>query len=199
MIGVALETRPAERRNDRLAVKETLEIGETNANRAPTAPRQPISEASTANQNKSVEPLSDSLEDKLFSNTALAKIAFSIYARHLSNQWRKAVFEDIDQLLSLENWDEESALIDITSFRTFLRFLTHTPPAAMPVLGINHDGAVLAAWIKDDCKLTVSFLSEDYAKAILDLPSDEILAWQGNVASLYDFVCRNRALPCFSV
>jgi hypothetical protein len=200
MIGLTLETRPAERRNDRLAVRETLEIAETNtAAHAPATPRQSVSEASTANQeNKSVEPLWDDIEDKLFNNSAEAKIDFSNYARHLSNAWRNAIFEDIDRLLSPEDWDEESAFIDKASFRTFLRFLTHTPPAAMPVLGLNHDGTVLGAWIKHNCKLTVSFLRKDQAKAILMLPTDEILAWQGNVASLYDFVIRNHASPCLS-
>jgi hypothetical protein len=198
MTGLALETHSPERRNDRLAIRQILETAKTNSASGDNETLEPISKASTANQNESIEPLSDDLEDRIFNNSAGTKIDLSIYAPHLSSEWRKAIFEDIDRLLSIDDWNEESALINKASFRTFLRFLTHTPPTAVPVLGLNHDGTVLAAWIKGNCKLTVSFLTKDQAKAILMLPSDEILAWQGHVAALYDFVSRNHALSCLN-
>ena len=205
MIPLALETARPEGRNDNLALPlKHPEKSETTfgvcSSQILAASLMSQKQARLKPADTKATPLSNSLEDKLYDNSAAVKINFGLYARHLPDEWRQAIFQDIDRLLCISDWDEESALINETSFKTFLRFLVHTPPAAMPALGVNHDGSLLAAWIKGEQKVTVSFLPNDQAKAILIGPTlqgeQEILAWLGNVASLYDFIARNRALYC---
>jgi hypothetical protein len=190
MTSLALETSPPAQRNDILALGRTPKTFE-------------ISQATTSNQTKDAPvpvPQSATLEDRPYENSKDVKIDFGQFVRHLSNDWRRVIFQDIDRLLSPADWDDESALINTNSFKTFLRFLTYTPPANKPVLGVNHDGSLLAAWIKDDRQISVSFLPNDQAKAILagttPRGEEEILAWQGNVASLQDFIARNGAIAC---
>lgn len=159
MIALALQSAQPERRNDFLLLHpltQPLEISETSGKSAlPLEPRLKGISQSSSEKEGAKTLVSDTLEDRLYENSAGVKKAFSDYAR---------------------------------------------PPAAIPTLGLNHDGSLLAAWIKADHKITVSFLPNDQAKAILILPTTrgekEVLSWQGNVASLRDFIARNHALLC---
>jgi len=95
-------------------------------------------------------PAPPSLEVQLFDNGAQLKVSFSQIAMHLTTEWRTSIFEQLDFLLNSEDWQEDSALIEVPTFMTFLRFLIFAAPNRLPSLGISPNGNVLAAWLKGE-------------------------------------------------
>jgi hypothetical protein len=83
-----------------------------------------------------------------FDNATQLKVSFSQIAMHLTPEWRTAIFEQLDFLLKPEDWQEDSALIEVPTFLTFLRFLIFAAPNRLPSLGVSPNGNVLAAWLK---------------------------------------------------
>jgi hypothetical protein len=139
-------------------------------------------------------PVEDTLELKLFNNAASLKIDFSLFATALSATWRGAIFSQLDELLSLEGWNDESTLIDRSSFKTFLRFLTHAQPNRVPALAVDHAANLVAAWIKDRRRAFVTFLEGDRAVARFVGQTirgdDEFTSWTGPVYALCDTIER---------
>lgn len=153
----------------------------------PTPPRSPrASDAETL-------PAPPSLEVQLFDNRAKLKASFSPIAMHLTTEWRTAIFEQLDFLLNLENWQDDSSLIQESTFSTFLRFLIFAAPNRLPSIGISPNGNVLAAWLKGDERITVQFLPDDRAIATLirrGTRGNETVAWRGHVVDLKLFIER---------
>lgn len=169
---------------------------------------QPISEASTRPRLEEPTPgagatASASDEDlslKLFNNAAAVKMMFGEYLRHLPQEWRSAVFRQVDRLLDIEAWNEESSVIDRRSFRTFLRFIDYARPGRKPSLGVSSNGLVLAAWVAKPQKIFVTFLPDDAVRATLvtrtDRDQEQITAWQGPVVTLKDRIVMEGASAC---
>ena len=144
-------------------------------------------------------PPPPSLEVQLFDNSAQLKIFFSQIAMHLTNEWRIAIFEQLDFLLKIEDWQEDSALIEVSTFLTFLRFLIFAAPYRVPSLGISPNGKVLAAWLNGDERITVQFLPDDRAIATLlrsGTRGNETVAWRGHVVDLKLFIERFGVRDC---
>jgi len=141
------------------------------------------------------------LEDQLFENGAQLKVSFSNIAMHLTTKWRTTIFEQLDFLLMLENWQDDSALIQMPTFLTFLRFLIFAAPNRLPSLGVSPNGNVLAAWLKGDERITVQFLPEDRAVATLirqGTRENETVAWRGHVVDLKLFIERLGVRDCMT-
>ena len=140
-----------------------------------------------------------SLEVELFDNAAQLKVLFSQIAMHLSSKWRATIFEQVDALLKLEDWEEESSLIQINTFSTFLRFIIYMAPDRLPSLGVGPIGHLLAAWVKGDQRITVQFLPNDQAIATIvkqGTRGKETVAWRGHVVDLKLFIERFGAAEC---
>ena len=81
-----------------------------------------------------------SLDEQLFDNAADLKIAVATVAMHLSSEWRDTIFQQLDELLSKENWQYDFALINTSTFMTFLRFIVYAHPTRLPSLGVGPNG-----------------------------------------------------------
>jgi hypothetical protein len=141
----------------------------------------------------------DGLEATLFRSRAELKVTTSRVAMHLLDEHRKRLFEAIDELLDKEHWEEESKLINIQSFRTFLRFLIYARPHKFPNLGVGQQGSLLAGWHQDGQSLHVEFFANDLCLALLNLSTPrgpEGLAWRGPVARLRAVIEHNDAFGC---
>jgi hypothetical protein len=149
-----------------------------------------------------VSPLSSpSLELQLFDNAAELKVLFSKIAMHLSPEWRATIFEQVDALLKLEDWEDDSSLIKIGTFSTFLRFVIYMAPDQCPSLGVGPTGHLLAAWVKGAQRITVQFLPNDQAIATLikeGTREKETVAWRGHVVDLKLFIERFGAAEVMS-
>src|SRR6266849_1830183 len=86
---------------------------------------------------------SPSLDVQLFDNAAELKIAFSQFVMHLEPQWRDIIFNQIDYLLDIREWQDDSALIKHSTFITFLRFITFSAANRLPSLGVSQSGNLL--------------------------------------------------------
>jgi hypothetical protein len=141
----------------------------------------------------------EGLESSLFENRGELKLLTGQVAMHLSAEERRSLFSSIDRLLDIANWEDESSQIDIEAFRTYLRFTIHAHPRRIPNLGVSSDGALLAAWRKDDRSVHVEFLRNDQCEALVKSRSErgpETIAWRGHVARLRPFITSNGEVEC---
>lgn len=145
----------------------------------------------------------DTIELQLYNNAADLKRDFSVYAIHLNSDWRKIIFSQLDDLLDLDAWDEDSLLLRVESFRTFLRFLAYAKPLRIPSLGVDHQGNPITAWIDDPRRLFVTFLPRDRVNAsmigLTTRGEEELTSWSGPVAALRETVERMGNRNCLDV
>ena len=148
-------------------------------------------------------PTENSLELRLYNNIADLKIDFAERATHLPFHWRNVIFSQLDGLLSLEAWNEDSAFLSRSSFRTFLRFVTYVHPERVPTLGVDHSGNLIAAWMDDPLRVFATFLPNDSVGATLigrtKRGEEELTAWSGPVQALGDFIARAGNSCCLGI
>ena len=140
-----------------------------------------------------------SLEDRLFDNAAELKIALSRIVMHLAPEWRAVIFSQLDTLLDLNNWQDDLAFIQKSTFMTFLRFIIFAAPTRLPSLGVGSTGHILAAWKNGDQHIAVEFLPDDKAAATFvkqSARSKEAVAWRGHVADLKLFIEQYGMIGC---
>lgn len=106
-------------------------------------------------------------ETEIFNNLTAVKVTTSRVAMHLSDRYRRALFREIDRLLSVEDWDDDSSLLDEKSFETFLRAIIYGRIRRVPSLGVAA-GRVLASWRSSmpAQRLYVEFLADDRVSAV---------------------------------
>jgi hypothetical protein len=163
------------------------------------APSKPLPTSSLRASDAKVLPARPSLDVQLFDNAAELKITFSHVAMHIPAQWRTAIFEQLDQLLERERWEDDSSFIQLATFFTFLRFVIYAAPTRLPSLGVAPTGHLLAAWIKDNQRITIQFLPDDHAIATLTnegTRAKETVVWQGHVVDLRLFIDRFGLAAC---
>lgn len=142
---------------------------------------------------------SPSLEAQLFDNAAELKIALSHIVMHLAPEWRAIIFRQLDSLLDINSWQDDSAFIQKSTFTTFLRFIIFAAPTRLPSLGVGLTGHILAAWNNGDQRIAVEFFPEDKAAATFvkqGTYAREALAWRGHVADLKLFIEKNGMIGC---
>jgi hypothetical protein len=100
-------------------------------------------------------------EHRLFNVVAALKIAVSEVSMHLPSEWRKVLFEKIDDLHEPDDWEDSDRLADLESFKTFLRTVLQQGPMKRMSLGISDDGRILAGWTRDKDSLSLAFLAND--------------------------------------
>jgi hypothetical protein len=160
---------------------------------------QPTPPGSLRSSEAATLPPPPSLEVRLFDNGAQLKVTISQIAMYLTTEWRTAIFEQLDFLLNPKDWQEDSALIEVATFLTFLRFLVFAAPNRVPGLGVSPNGNVLAAWLKGGERITVQFLPEDRAIATVirgGTRGNETVAWRGHVVDLKLFIERFGVRDC---
>ncbi len=144
-------------------------------------------------------PAPTSLEARLFDNVAELKIALSQIVMHLAPDWRTVIFSQLDTLLDLNNWQDDSAFIQKSTFITFLRFIVFAAPIRLPSLGVGVTGHILAAWNNGDQHIAVEFLPADKGAATFvkqGARSKEVVTWRGHVADFKLFIEDNGMIEC---
>jgi hypothetical protein len=130
-----------------------------------------------------------SIEAQIFSNRVAIRVATSQVAMHLTDQQRRILFSEFDRLLDVAHWEDESALVNLDAFRTFLRFMIYARPRRLPNLGVDQDGAVLASWRSAAATVFAEFASGDECVAMIKgktARGEEVLTWKGHAARLRD-------------
>jgi hypothetical protein len=144
-------------------------------------------------------PQADKLEGALFKNRADLKLMTSRVAMHLSADQRRSLFSELDRLLDIAHWEDESSQIDTEAFRSYLRFTIYGRPRKLPNLGVSPDGAFLAAWRHQRKSVHVEFFRADQCMALIKTISErgpETAVWRGHVARLRDAISNNGAGDC---
>lgn len=98
---------------------------------------------------------------RLFNASSALKIATSQVSMHLSPEWRRRLFEKIDNLHDPDEWDDSDRLTQLDSFKTFLRTILQLGPLPRMSIGISHEGHVLAGWKTGEDTLSLEFLPQD--------------------------------------
>ncbi len=132
----------------------------------------------------SMRPLQEhekSLEEKLFDATAGVKVMTSQVAMYLDSQWRSKLFNQIDLLHDLDEWDQGDEPLQRESFATFLKAICELKPKKRPGLGLTPSGQLIAAWTAGSSRLTIEFLGENRVKWVISrMIDDEIEHYVGD-------------------
>lgn len=118
----------------------------------------------------SMRPLQDyakSLEEKLFDATAGVKVMTSQVAMYLDSQWRSKLFNQIDRLHDVDEWEQGDEPLQRESFATFLKAICELKPKKRPGLGLTSSGQLIAAWTVGSSRLTIEFLGNGRVKWVI--------------------------------
>jgi hypothetical protein len=107
---------------------------------------------------------SKNLEEQLYDALALFKIRTATVAMHLDRDWRARLFQQLDSLLAVQDWESQDVPPTVGSFSTFLRMLMLLRPDRRPGLGASEDGNLIATWTTGDDRLTIECLVSDVAR-----------------------------------
>lgn len=191
MIGIVLNTA-----GSRAQVWRIDEENLAPVNNQPLA-KPPINTLSRKDAEKK-SSLSHNLEETLFNNICSTKASFASISMHLPTQWRESIFRQIDYLLSIDNWEEDSSQIDNSSFGTFLRFLIYSETKRLPSLGVSRNSNLLASWHKENKFVSIEFLPHDMANAILasEGRAKQVVSWNGHIVDLSKFIKQFGNVDC---
>lgn len=134
-------------------------------------------------------PQSKPLEEQIFDSTATAKILSSQVAMHLDRARRNKIFQQLDSLHDIEEWDEDDKPINNASFETFLKAILLISPKRHPGLGLSHEGNLIAVWGTNQDRLTVVFMPKGQIRYVLSRIVDgehERASGQITVSRLYE-------------
>lgn len=107
------------------------------------------------------------MQERLFDALAGVKILTSQVAMHLDQEWRRALFRQLDSLHDPDEWEQDDQPVDASSFTTFLKAMLSINPDRRPGLGLSHAGHLVAAWTTGSDRLTVVFLPRDRVRWVL--------------------------------
>lgn len=104
---------------------------------------------------------------QLFESLAAASTTVAQLSMHLRSEWRLSVLAQLKALLSIENWDDDSNLLNASSVRSFLRFVIYGDVQRAPSLGINNRRELTATWLwEDDRRVFMDFGDRDSCRAV---------------------------------
>ena len=112
------------------------------------------------------------LPEKLYDALARVKLLTAQVAMHLDTEWRSRIFEQLDDLLDVEDWHEDDDPIKASSFETFLRMIIFHKPSRRPGFGVSNRGYLIAAWTTGSDRLTIEFLPNDTVRWVLSCEVD---------------------------
>ena len=127
------------------------------------------------------------IERRLFDSLSEIKIFLSQVSMHLDNAMRNKIFDQLDKICNVEEWDIADDPIEISSFRTFIRMIFLINPTRYPGLALANKGNLLAYWVNEDSRLSIECLERDSVKIVLskrldnDIDRAAIITTIGNV------------------
>lgn len=115
----------------------------------------------SANETHSANDNETSLNDELNARLAACQRELSLLSRYLEPQLRSRVIRQLRNLLDFDDWEEGDCLIDVASFRSFVRAMVLLEPVERPMLALSNDGFVIAIWGEDTSRLVMDFFPND--------------------------------------
>jgi len=113
-------------------------------------------------------------EVAVFEARLRAKLLVANVAMHIKTEWRESLFRQLDDILDVNEWDVDDAFPTAGSMRTFLRMIIYLKFKKCPGLGIS-GGNVVAAWTREDHRLTIESLSEDRTQWVYSRQLDDLI------------------------
>jgi len=127
------------------------------------------------------------LAERVFDALASVKILTAQVAMHLDREWRDKIFQQLDSLHAVDEWEAGDEPIQQASFVTFLKAILALRSQRRPGLGLSQAGNLIAAWTTNRDRLTIEFLPNDRVGWVLTRYIDdepERVAGQMNVSRL---------------
>ncbi len=118
-------------------------------------------------RSKVVRQLEDPLAHRLFDSLVQVKLLTSQVAMHLDTEWRNLLFEQLDDLLDVDDCRDDDPALVASSFETFLRMITYHGPMRRPGLGLSNRGFLIGAWTRGSDRLTMEFFPKDSIRWVL--------------------------------
>lgn len=112
-------------------------------------------------------PQEEALEQQLFDALAAVKILTSQVAMHLDRELRRKLFQQLDSLHDVQEWEPGDEPVREASFATFLKAILSIKPARRPGLGLSNTGNLVAAWTSGRDRLTIEFQPNDRVRWVL--------------------------------
>jgi hypothetical protein len=113
-----------------------------------------------------------SIQERLELRLLSFKKMTSPIAMYLDRGWRAQLFETLDKLFDVDDWDSDFTLPLEQSFATFLRLVIHIHPTKRPGLGLSARGYVLASWSRDRDRIVIECLPHDELRWVLSQSND---------------------------
>jgi hypothetical protein len=107
------------------------------------------------------------LPERAYDALAAAKILTAQVAMHFDRASRDKLFQQLDSLHDISEWEEGDEPVRQASFATFLKAILSLRPQRRPGLGLSHDGNLVAAWTSGRDRLTIEFLQNDRVRWVL--------------------------------
>jgi hypothetical protein len=137
-------------------------------NSAPTSSRR--SERPTMN----LVTQSKTLEEKVFDSLVGLKVATSHFVSYLASDEKDKIFDEIEYFLTPEEWTDDDQLPSLDSFKNFLRYVVRNSDNSWDSLGVGDNGEFLAAWVRDDLRMTASFDDKKVAWTVRKSDADGV-------------------------
>jgi len=112
------------------------------------------------------------LDQRVFDALANAKTFAAMVSMHLDKAWREKLFNQLDDLHDLSEWETGDEPVEQKSFITFLKTFIALDPRRRPSLGMTHDGHILMAWVRGSDRLTLEFLENDSVRWTVTMTID---------------------------
>jgi hypothetical protein len=112
-------------------------------------------------------PDAQALEQQLFHALAAVKRLTSQVAMHLDRELRQKLFQQLDSLHDVQEWEPGDAPVREASFATFLKAILSIKPARRPGLGLSNTGNLIAAWTTERDRLTIEFQPNNRVRWVL--------------------------------
>lgn len=98
------------------------------------------------------------VEEKLFTATAAAKIWTSRLSMHLERSTKERLFAQIDVLHDSDEWSDGDVPVALESYKTLLQAIIYHKINSKPSIALSPQGNILARWRYGSDHLTVEFL-----------------------------------------
>jgi hypothetical protein len=119
-------------------------------------------------------PRDRSLEEQLFDARAVCKIETRKFAMLFDPDWHTRLFNQLDMLMDVAEWDPADTPVTKDSFATLLRLLIILRKKRRPGLGIANGGNILASWSIDARdRLTIECRPNDRVRWVVTVPLDD--------------------------
>lgn len=85
------------------------------------------------------------------------KKAVAQYAMHLSAEQRQSIFEQLENIINVQDWYEEDEFPKLNSLKDLLAWTIYAGVPQWHSFGVDDDGDVLIAWHNEHATLTANF------------------------------------------